>query len=49
MHFATNWNKKGHKGAGAFEAPSQTMDELSAVDTSRHPKVLKTGPNHGCQ
>ena len=22
--------------------------ELSANDTSRHPKVLKTGPNHGC-
>ena len=38
-----------YKGAGAFEAPSQTMDELSAIDTSRHPKVLKTGPNHGCQ
>ena len=37
------------KGAGAFEAPGQTMDELSAIDTSRYPRVLKTGPNHGCQ
>ena len=23
--------------------------EFSANDTSRHPKVLKIGPNHGCQ
>ena len=23
--------------------------EFSANDTSRHPKVFKIGPNHGCQ
>ena len=37
------------KGAGAFEAGSQTKEEFSAVDTSRHPKLFKIGPNHGCQ
>ena len=37
------------KGAGAFEAGSQTKEEFSANDTSRHPKLFKIGPNHGCQ
>ena len=37
------------KGAGTSETPGQTKEELSANDTSRHPKVLKIGPNHGCQ
>ena len=37
------------KEAGAFEAPSQTKEELCANDTSRHPKVFKLGPEHGCQ
>ena len=38
-----------HKGAGTSETPGQTKEELSANDTSRHPKVPKIGPNHGCQ
>ena len=37
------------KGAGTSDTPSQTKEELSANDTSRHPKVLKIRPNHGCQ
>ena len=37
------------KGAGTSDTPSQTKEELSGNDTSRHPKVLKIGPNHGCQ
>ena len=32
------------KGAGASEAPSQTKEEFSANDTSRHPKVFKLRP-----
>ena len=39
----------GDKGAGTSDTPSQTKEELSGNDTSRHPKVLKIGPNHGCQ
>ena len=35
------------KGAGASEAPSQTKEEFSINDTSRDPKVLKIGPQHG--
>ena len=35
------------KGAGASEAPGQTKEEFSANDTSRDPKVLKIGPQHG--
>ena len=42
------WSKNC-KEAGAFEAPSQTKEELCANDTSRHPKVFKLGPEHGCQ
>ena len=37
------------KGAGASEAGGQTKRDLSANDTSRHPKLLKIGPNHQCQ
>ena len=37
------------KGAGAFEAGSQTKEEFSINDTSRHPKLFKIRPNHGCQ
>ena len=35
------------KGAGASEAPGQTKEEFSTNDTSRDPKVLKIGPQHG--
>ena len=35
------------KGAGASEAPGQTKEEFSINDTSRDPKVLKIGPQHG--
>ena len=35
------------KGAGASEAPSQTKEEFSINDTSRHPKLLKIGPQYG--
>ena len=35
------------KGAGASEAPGQTKEEFSANDTSRHPKLLKIGPQYG--
>ena len=38
---------EGHKGAGASEAPSQTKEEFSINDTSRHPKLLKIGPQYG--
>ena len=37
------------KGAGSFHDVRKTMEELSANGTSRHAKVLKSGPNHGCQ
>ena len=37
------------KGAGTSEASGQTKEKLWVNDTSRHPKVLKIGPNHGCQ
>ena len=37
----------GLKGAGASEAPGQTKEEFSINDTSRDPKVLKIGPQHG--
>ena len=37
------------KVAAAFEAPSQTKEELCANDTSRHPKVFKLGPELGYQ
>ena len=37
----------GSKGAGASEAPGQTKEEFSINDTSRDPKVLKIGPQHG--
>ena len=40
---------KIYKEAGAFEAPRQTKEELCANDSSRHPKVFKLGPEHGCQ
>ena len=36
-----------YKGAGASEAPGQTKEEFSINDTSRDPKVLKIGPQHG--
>ena len=36
-----------NKGAGASEAPGQTKEEFSINDTSRDPKVLKIGPQHG--
>ena len=39
--------KKNLKGAGASEAPSQTKEEFSINDTSRHPKLLKIGPQYG--
>ena len=35
------------KGAGASEAPGQTKEEFSINDTSKDPKVLKIGPQHG--
>ena len=35
------------KEAAAFEAPGQTKEEFSINDTSRDPKVLKIGPQHG--
>ena len=35
------------KGAGASEAPGQTKEEFSINDTSRHPKLLKIGPQYG--
>ena len=37
------------KEAAASEAAGQTKEEFSGNDTSRHPKVLKVGLNHGCQ
>ena len=37
------------KEAAAFEAPSQTKEEFSGNDTSRHPKVFKLGPKLGYQ
>ena len=37
------------KGAGASEAPGETKEEFSINDTSRDPKVLKIGPQHGWQ
>ena len=37
------------KGAGTSDTPGQTKEELSANDTSRHPKVPKIGPSHRCQ
>ena len=39
--------QKCDKGAGASEAPGQTKEEFSINDTSRDPKVLKIGPQHG--
>ena len=44
-----SWGIKCVKGAGTSDTPSQTKEELPANDTSRHPKVPKIGPNHGCQ
>ena len=38
-----------HKGAGSFHDIRKSMKKLCANDTSRYPKVLKIGPNHGCQ
>ena len=38
-----------NKGAGSFHDIRKTMKELSANDTSRYPKVLKSAPNHECQ
>ena len=38
-----------NKEAAAFEAPSQTKEEFSGNDTSRHPKVFKLGPKLGYQ
>ena len=37
------------KGAGSFHDIRKSMKKLCANDTSRYPKVLKIGPNHGCQ
>ena len=37
------------KGAGYSDGLRKTTEELSGMGTSRHPKVLKSGPNHGCQ
>ena len=38
------------KGAGTSDTQiTQIKEDLSANDTSRHPKVLKIGQNHGCQ
>jgi hypothetical protein len=34
------------KEAAAFEARSQTKEEFSGNDISRHPKVLKVGQEH---
>ena len=44
---ASSSHSSFHKGAGASEAPGQTKEEFSANDTSRDPKVLKIGPQHG--
>ena len=38
-----------YKGAGSFHDVRKTMKKLSANDTSRYPKVVKFGPNHGWQ
>ena len=38
-----------NKGAGTSEASGQTKEKLWVNDTSRNTKVLKSGPNHGCQ
>ena len=45
------WSSDGNtsKEAAAFEAPSQTKEEFSGNDTSRHPKVFKLGPKLGYQ
>ena len=37
------------KGAGYSDSLRKTTEELSGMGTSRHPKVLQSGPNHGCQ
>ena len=37
------------KEAAALEAASQTKEEFSGNDTSRHPKVFKLGPKLGYQ
>ena len=44
-------NNRSHiaKGAGSFHDIRKSMKKLCANDTSRYPKVLKIGPNHGCQ
>ena len=51
IDFAQKVRKKWgiDKGAGAFEAGGQTKEEFSINDISRHPKLFKIGPNHGCQ
>ena len=41
--------KDNQKGAGYSDSLRKTTEELSAMGTSRHPKVPKSGPNHGCQ
>ena len=35
------------KGAGYSDSLRKTTEELSGMGTSRHPKVLQSGPNHG--
>ena len=37
------------KGAGYSDSLRKSTEELSGRGTSRHPKVLKIGPNHGFQ
>ena len=47
--FLTSNPENTYKGAGSFHDIRKSMKELCANDTSRYPKVLKIGPNHGCQ
>ena len=42
--FSKNYNK----GAGYSDSLRKTIEELLGRDTSRHPKVFKIVPNHGC-
>ena len=43
------WCTFATKRASYSDSLRKTTEELSGMGTSRHPKVLKSGPNHGCQ
>ena len=49
LHPIRSSGKQVIKGAGYSDNLRKTTEELSGMGTSRHPKVPKSGPNHGCQ